>query len=105
MIKSAQPCAGLACLLVEASAGTRGMALVSIIDMRSRNRQLRAIVEKAYAAAIPEVRTEVDRIVASLGASARDENKALEEIYGNLRARAKALIAGGAEPTLFADYL
>ena len=79
--------------------------MVSIIDMRSRNRQLTAVVEKAYAAASPEVREEVDRIVASPGASAYDENKALEAIYANLRARVNALIAGGAEHALFADYL
>jgi hypothetical protein len=82
-----------------------GAAVVSIVDMRSRNRRLRTVIERAYAAASPDVRAEVDRIVDLLGASARDENKALAVIYANLCERARALIAGGADPELFADYL
>ena len=78
---------------------------MSIIDLRSRNKHLRAIVEKAYAGAGPEPRGEVDRIVAMLEASPRDEGVALQIIYENLRERARALIAGGASAVTFADHL
>lgn len=83
----------------------RGAGVVRIVNMNIRNNQLRSAIDKAYIAAAPEVRAEVDRIAAALAASLHDQTKIHAAIYANLCERARALIAGGADPELFADHL